>query len=195
MKVYVSPVLILASTLQQFAFKCVVRELPEIFNRKTDLHFNVLLKNFKIPFFSVTSHYQRNGRHYRNYSYLGAILNSFQKHSDSVGFCLRFLRKQKIRRKKGKFVIQETLKVEFTRSIHRLGTVSYIKGRLLRDTGRRDILLFLAITILRFCAKIGKLNAEPGRVLQHVVALLCTTFKYLPRVIITFNDCFCFCRF
>lgn len=73
---YVSPVLILASTLQQFAFKCVVRELPEIFNRKTDLHFNMLLKNFKISFFSVTSHYQRNGRHYRNYSYLGAILNS-----------------------------------------------------------------------------------------------------------------------
>lgn len=41
------PVLILASTLQQFAFKCVVRELPEIFNRKADLHFNMLLKNFK----------------------------------------------------------------------------------------------------------------------------------------------------
>lgn len=50
---YVSPILILASTLQQFAFKCVVRELPEIFNSKTDLHFNMLLKNFKLFFFLV----------------------------------------------------------------------------------------------------------------------------------------------
>lgn len=37
-------------TFQQFAFKCVVRELPEVFNRTAGLHFNVHLKNFKKPF-------------------------------------------------------------------------------------------------------------------------------------------------
>lgn len=38
------------STFQWFAFKCVVREVPEIFNKTTDLHFNVHLKNFKKSF-------------------------------------------------------------------------------------------------------------------------------------------------
>ena len=46
----------ISSSWKKKTHKCVVRELPEIFNRKTDLHFNMLLKNFKISFFSVNTY-------------------------------------------------------------------------------------------------------------------------------------------
>lgn len=38
------------STFHRFAFKCVVRELAEVFNKEADLHFNAHLKNLKESF-------------------------------------------------------------------------------------------------------------------------------------------------